>query len=117
MIAGALFVNIGFILLGSRFNYPDVLDEPAAGIPRDFHADAFTIGALFTGLVAASALLIPIAWFSRHLRRPEPHPAAHGDGRNHSWDRAGHRLAALAAARSAPGRGCGRPRHDGGRQG
>jgi hypothetical protein len=67
MIAGAVFVNIGFILLGSRFNYPDVLDEPAAGILRDFHADALAIGVLFTGLAAASALLIPIAWLSRQL--------------------------------------------------
>ena len=67
MIAGAVLVNVGFILLGSRFNYPDVLDEPATDILREFHADAGTIGGLFTGLAVASGLLIPIAWFSRHL--------------------------------------------------
>lgn len=67
MIAGAVLVTIGFVVLGSRFNYPDVLEEPANDILLRFHADAFVIGALFVGLAAASALLIPIAWLSRHL--------------------------------------------------
>lgn len=67
MIAGAVLATVGFTLLGSRFNYPDVLDEPATDILGAFHADALLIGALFAGLAVGSALLIPIAWFGRHL--------------------------------------------------
>lgn len=67
MIAGAVLVTVGFVVLGSRFNYPDVLEESANDILLRFHADAFVIGALFVGLALASALLVPIAWLSRHL--------------------------------------------------
>ena len=67
MIAGAVLATVGFTLLGSLFNYPDVLDQPSTEILTDFHADALTIGALFAGLAVASALLIPAAWFGRHL--------------------------------------------------
>jgi hypothetical protein len=71
MIAAAVLANVGFTVLGSRFRYPDVLDEPATKILRTFHADAGTIGALFAALAVASAMLIPIAWFSRHLIPPD----------------------------------------------
>jgi len=71
MIAGAVLATVGFSLLGSRFNYPAVLDEPAADILRAFDADALPIGALFAGLAVGSALLIPIAWLGRHLIAPD----------------------------------------------
>ena len=67
MIAGAVLANVGFILLGSRFNYPAVLDEPAGNILRTFQGGAAPIRALFVVLATASALLIPIAWFGRDL--------------------------------------------------
>jgi Domain of unknown function (DUF4386) len=67
MIAGAILANLGFILLGSKFDYPAVLDKPAAEILQNFHADASVIGALFVVLAAASAVLIPVAWFARPL--------------------------------------------------
>jgi len=67
MITAAVLANVVFILLGSRFSYPDILGEPAPDILRQFDADAFAIAALFTGLAVASALLVPIAWSSRHL--------------------------------------------------
>lgn len=70
MISGAVLANTGFTLLGSRFNYPDVLNEPATDVLQRFHADAAPIGALFAVLAAASALLIPIAWLSRRLIAP-----------------------------------------------
>jgi hypothetical protein len=67
MVGAAVLANVGFTVLGSRFNYPDVLTEPAGDILTTFHADAPAIGALFTTLAVASALLIPIAWLTRHL--------------------------------------------------
>ncbi len=70
MVVAAVLANTGFTMLGSRFDYPDVLGEPAPEVLATFHADATTIGALFTALAVASALLIPIAWLSRHLILP-----------------------------------------------
>lgn len=70
MVGAAVLANIGFNVLGSRFDYPDVLTEPAADVLTTFHADAPTIGALFATLAVASALLIPIAWLTRHLIAP-----------------------------------------------
>ena len=70
MIGGAVLANVAFVLLGSRFDYPDVLREPAADVLRTFHADAGTIGLLFTLLAAASATLVPAAWLSRNLIAP-----------------------------------------------
>ena len=70
MIGAAVLANVGFTMLGSRFNYPDVLTEPARDVLTTFHGDASAIGALFTTLAVASALLIPIAWLTRHLIAP-----------------------------------------------
>ena len=67
MIAGAVLANAGFAVLGSRFDYPDVLEKPAADVLRTFHGDAAAIGSMFAVLAVASALMIPIAWRSRHL--------------------------------------------------
>jgi hypothetical protein len=70
MITAAVLANTGFTMLGSRFRYPDVLTEPARDVLATFHADAAVIGALFATLAVASALLIPIAWLTRHLIAP-----------------------------------------------
>lgn len=70
MVGAAVLANVGFTMLGSRFNYPDVLTEPAGDVLTTFHADAPAIGALFATLAVASALLIPIAWLTRHLIAP-----------------------------------------------
>lgn len=67
MIAGALLANVAFVLLGSSFDYPDVLRKPAGDVLRTFHQDAGQIAPLFAVLAAASAILIPTAWLSRHL--------------------------------------------------
>jgi hypothetical protein len=70
MVGAAVLANVGFTMLGSRFDYPDVLTEPAPEVLRSFHADATAIGALFTTLAVASALLIPIALLVRRLIAP-----------------------------------------------
>ncbi len=36
LILAAVLANVGFTALGSIFNYPDVLDEPAAEVLADF---------------------------------------------------------------------------------
>ena len=61
MIATAVIANTGFALLGAQFDYPAILQEPAAKILDEFHGNAATIGALFALLAVGAALLIPIA--------------------------------------------------------
>jgi hypothetical protein len=70
MVGAAVLANVGFTMLGSRFSYPDVLTEPARDVLTTFNGDAPAIGALFATLAVASALLIPIAWLTRHLIAP-----------------------------------------------
>jgi hypothetical protein len=70
MVGAAVLANVGFTMLGSRFDYPDVLTEPAGDVLTTFHADAPAIGALFATLAVASALLIPITWLIRNLIAP-----------------------------------------------
>ena len=36
LILAAVLANLGFTALGSIFNYPDVLDEPAGSVLADF---------------------------------------------------------------------------------
>ena len=38
LIAAAVLANLAFAALGSIFNYPDVLDEPAADVLASFSA-------------------------------------------------------------------------------
>jgi hypothetical protein len=70
MIGAAALANVGFTVLGSRFDYPDVLTRPAQDVLSAFQADAPTIGLLFATLAVASGLLIPIAWLTRRLVAP-----------------------------------------------
>src|SRR5688500_15819981 len=72
MVGAAVLANVGFTLLGSRFNYPDVLTEPARDVLTTFNGDATVIGALFAILAVAAALLIPIALLARPRCEPGP---------------------------------------------
>jgi len=60
-IVAPILLNISFVLLGSSFDYPGVLDEPSARVLRDFHADATTISLQFALLALSAALIAPLA--------------------------------------------------------
>ena len=61
MIVAAVLANVGFTALGSIFNYPDVLDEPAAGVLASFRDHEGAVSAWFSVLALAAALLAPVA--------------------------------------------------------
>jgi hypothetical protein len=61
MIAAAVLANVAFVALGSVFDYPDVLDEPAAQVLASFRAHEGEVSAWFTILALSAALLAPIA--------------------------------------------------------
>jgi hypothetical protein len=62
-IVAPVLLNVGFLLLGSSFNYPDVLDESAEKTLREFHDNATTISLEFGLLALSAALLAPLAIF------------------------------------------------------
>lgn len=71
LIAAAVLTNVAFFALGSIFNYPDVLKEPATEILTAFRADQGPIVAWFTVLAVSAALFAPIAiGVGRLSRRP-----------------------------------------------
>ncbi|GGK67146.1 hypothetical protein Ppa06_23890 [Planomonospora parontospora subsp. parontospora] len=61
LIVGAVVVNTAFALLGTAFDYPDVLQYPVEEVLRRFHADRARITGLFLLLATGAALLAPIA--------------------------------------------------------
>jgi len=61
LIAAAVVANLAFTALGSIFDYPDVLDEPAADVLASFSAHERAVGAWFSVLAFSAALLAPIA--------------------------------------------------------
>ena len=61
MVIAVVLANIAFLGLGSVFNYPDILQEPASTILAEFRDDQGTIIALFVVLALSAALLAPIA--------------------------------------------------------
>jgi EmrB/QacA subfamily drug resistance transporter len=61
LILAAVLANVGFTALGSIFNYPDVLDEPAGGVLADFRAHETAVSAWFSVLALSAALFAPIA--------------------------------------------------------
>jgi hypothetical protein len=61
LISAAVLANLAFTALGSIFNYPDVLDEPAGQVLASFHAHQGAVSAWFTVLALSAALLAPIA--------------------------------------------------------
>ena len=61
LIAAAVLANVAFTALGSIFNYPDVLDEPARDILARFREDEGAIKLWFTVLALSAGLMAPIA--------------------------------------------------------
>jgi hypothetical protein len=61
LISAAVLANVAFTALGSNFNDPDVLDEPAGQVLASFHAHQGAVSAWFTVLALSAALLAPIA--------------------------------------------------------
>jgi hypothetical protein len=61
LILAAVLANVAFTALGSIFNYPDVLDEPAGDVLASFSDHETAVGAWFTVLALSAALLAPIA--------------------------------------------------------
>jgi hypothetical protein len=61
LLAAAVLANAAFTGLGTVFNYPDVLKEPATDILAEFRASQVTVSAWFGLLALSSALFAPIA--------------------------------------------------------
>jgi hypothetical protein len=71
LIAAAVLTNVAFTALGSIFDYPDVLKDPATDILAAFRADQGSIVAWFAVLAVSAALFAPIAvGVGRLSRRP-----------------------------------------------
>ncbi len=61
LILAAVLANVAFTALGSIFNYPDVLDEPAGTVLASFREHEDAVSAWFTVLALSAALMAPIA--------------------------------------------------------
>jgi hypothetical protein len=61
LILAAVLANLGFTALGSIFNYPDVLNEPAGQVLASFRDHQSAVSGWFIVLALASALFAPIA--------------------------------------------------------
>jgi hypothetical protein len=61
LVLAAVLANVGFTALGSIFNYPDVLDEPAGQVLAAFRDNEGAVSIWFVVLALSAALLAPIA--------------------------------------------------------
>jgi len=61
LVLAAVLANVAFAALGSIFDYPDVLDEPAGQVLAAFRDDQGAVSGWFGVLALAAALLAPIA--------------------------------------------------------
>ena len=61
MASAAILATAGFTALGSIFNYPKILQSPAAGILASYRQHDVAISAWFLVLVLSAALLAPAA--------------------------------------------------------
>src|SRR4051794_1578251 len=61
LILAAVLANAAFTALGSVFNYPDVLDEPAGTVLASFRDHQGAVSAWFAVLALSAALLAPVA--------------------------------------------------------
>ena len=61
LIGAAVLTNVAFFALGTVFNYPDVLNEPAGQVLTTFRDSQSTVAAWFVVLAVSAALLAPIA--------------------------------------------------------
>ena len=99
LILAAVLANVAFTALGSIFNYPDVLDEPAGKVLADFR-DARGRG---QRVVLRAGALRRADGADRDRRRAalvRARDADRGAGRHRRGRRAGHRPAALADPRA-----------------
>ncbi len=99
LILAAVLANVAFTALGSIFNYPDVLDEPAGDVLASFREHEGAVSAWFTVLALSAALLAPIAIGVGRLSA-RARDADRRLGRDRRRDRAGDRPAALADPRA-----------------
>jgi Domain of unknown function (DUF4386) len=72
LILAAVLANVGFIVLGSIFNYPQILSKPATEIFDGFIANRAAIAASFGLLALAVGLLAPIALLVGRLSDARP---------------------------------------------
>jgi Domain of unknown function (DUF4386) len=71
LVTAAVATSVAFAALGSIFDYPDVLTQPAADILAAFRAHQGPVVAWFTVMALSAALLVPIAiGVGRLSRRP-----------------------------------------------
>ncbi|HEV2927522.1 MAG TPA: DUF4386 domain-containing protein [Propionibacteriaceae bacterium] len=61
MIAAAVLATAAFTVLGTIFNYPDVLKEPVEDILAAFRASQTAVVGWFAVLAVSAALFVPIA--------------------------------------------------------
>ena len=61
MITAAVLATVGFTALGSIFNYPAVLNEPAGAVLASFREHEGAVSTWFAALALAAALMAPIA--------------------------------------------------------
>ena len=61
LVAAAVLTNAAFTVLGSLFNYPDVLKEPTAAILASFRAHQGAVTFWFAVMAVSAALFAPIA--------------------------------------------------------
>jgi hypothetical protein len=61
LVLAAVLANVAFAALGSIFDYPDVLDEPAGQVLAAFRDDQGAVSGWFGVLALAAALRAPIA--------------------------------------------------------
>jgi hypothetical protein len=61
LILAAVLANVAFTALGSIFNYPDVLDEPAGDVLTAFRDNQGAVSGWFSVLALSAALLAPVA--------------------------------------------------------
>lgn len=72
LIAVAVLTNASFTVLGSVFNYPDVLKEPVSEVLTAFRGNQAEVSAWFAVLAVSAALFAPIAV---RVGRLSAHPA------------------------------------------
>jgi hypothetical protein len=61
IVTAAVLTNVGFTMLGSSFNYPDVLKERTADILASFREHQSGVAFWFSVLAISAALFAPIA--------------------------------------------------------
>jgi hypothetical protein len=72
LVTAAVLTNVAFTVLGSVFDYPDILQEETATILASFTAHESTVTVWFTVMAVSAALFAPIAIGVGRLSR---HPA------------------------------------------